>query len=126
MPPIRIIATLLLLGTAIPTAQAAPTTDRGQISVAQVFEMISRAPSDAVARNTLNAYLAGVGEATGVLVSQAQQIGAAPVHCGQSFNLDQQLAVDALSAAVPDQDKWAQTPATPIIIADMFSRAGCR
>jgi hypothetical protein len=107
-------------------AQAASSTSKGQISVAQVLEMVTRAQSDPAARTTVIAYLAGVGEATGLMVSEAQARGATPVHCTNSFNLDENVAVAALSAAAPDQSLWAETAATPIIIADMFRRAGCR
>ena len=114
---------LLLLPMA---AQAASSTSKGQISVAQVLDMVTLAKSDPAARTTVIAYLAGVGEATGLMMSEAQQRGAEPVHCTNSFNLDENVAVAALSAAAPDQSAWTETAATPIIIADMFSRAGCR
>jgi hypothetical protein len=107
-------------------AHAASSTSKGQISVAQVLEMITRAQSDAGARTTVIAYLAGVGEATGLMMSEAQARGAAPVHCSNAFNLDESVAVAALSAAAPDEAQWSETAATPIIIADMFNRAGCR
>lgn len=119
-----------LAAMALPLApiglQAASSTSKGQISVAQVLEMVTRAQSDPDARTTVIAYLAGVGEATGLLLSQAQQRGAEPLHCASSFNLDESVAVAALSAAAPDQAQWTETAATPIIVADMFSRAGCR
>ena len=108
------------------TSQAASSTSMGQVSVAQVLEMVTLSRSDPAARTTVIAYLAGVGEATGLVMAQAQQRGATPVHCTGSFNLDENAAAAALAAAVPDQSQWAETAATPIIIADMFSRAGCR
>lgn len=119
------LAAMALLLTPVAT-QAASSTSKGQISVAQVLEMVTSARSDPAARTTVIAYLAGVGEATGLMMSEAQQRGAAPVHCTNSFNLDENVAVAALSAAAPDQSAWTETAATPIIIADMFSRAGCR
>ncbi|WP_240232200.1 chlorophyllide reductase [Devosia lacusdianchii] len=119
-------AALTLLLLAVPTAaEAAPTTSKGQISVAQVVEMASRAGTDANARMTLIAYLAGVGETTGLMVSEAQQRGAKPVRCTNSFNLDENVALAALTVAAPDRERWSETPATPIIVADMFRRAGC-
>lgn len=117
---------LLLAASAMTPAHAASSTSKGQISVAQVLEMITRAQSDAGARTTVIAYLAGVGEATGLMMSEAQARGAAPVHCSNAFNLDESVAVAALSAAAPDEAQWSETAATPIIIADMFNRAGCR
>lgn len=117
-------AGLLLMATPL-MAQAAPTTSTGQISVAQVVELSSRAGTDPNARMTMIAYLAGVGEATGLMVGEAKQRGAS-VQCTRDFNLDENTALAAVAAAVPDRDKWTETPATPIIIADMFKRAGCR
>lgn len=119
------LATIALSLTPVAT-QAAASTSRGQISVAQVLEMVALAQTDPAARTSVIAYLAGVGEATGLMMSEAQQRGAEPVHCVGSFNLDENVAVAALSAAAPNQSEWTETPATPIIIADMFSRAGCR
>lgn len=119
------LATIALSLAPIAT-QAAASTSRGQISVAEVLEMVTLAKSDAGARTTVIAYLAGVGEATGLMMSEAQQRGVEPVHCTNSFSLDENVAVAALSAAAPNQSEWTETAATPIIIADMFSRAGCR
>lgn len=118
-------AGLLLIATPL-VAQAAPTTRTGQISVAQVVELVSRADADPNARMTVIAYLAGVGEASGLMLSEAQKRGADPVQCSKPFNLDDKLALAAVTAAAPDRDTWAETPATLIIIADMFKRAGCR
>jgi hypothetical protein len=118
-------AGLLLIATPL-VAQAAPTTSWGQISVAQVVELVSRASADPNARMTVIAYLAGVGEASGLMLSEAQKRGADPVQCSRAFNLDDKLALAAVTAAAPDRDTWTETPATPIIIADMFKRAGCR
>lgn len=118
------LAAFLLIAAPLAT-RAAPTTTTGQISVAQVVEMASRAGTDPNARMTVIAYLAGVGEATGLMVSEAQQRGARPVHCTSSFNLDENVALAALTVAAPDRERWSETPATPIIVADMFRRAGC-
>ncbi|MGV3577009.1 MAG: chlorophyllide reductase [Devosia sp.] len=104
---------------------AAPTTSTGRISVTQVMEMVQRARSDATARNTIVAYLAGVGETAGFMVSEAVVRGATPLKCTNSFNLSEDVALAALSAGAPDTASWAETPATPIILADLFARAGC-
>jgi hypothetical protein len=115
---------LTLLGA--PASQAAATTSKGQISVAQVIELVDRAKSDPAARMTVIAYLAGVGETTGILMAEAQQRGATPMSCSRSFTLDENVAATALTAAAPDQARWTETAATPIVIADLFARAGCR
>lgn len=115
-----------LLAATPPAAHAAATTSSGQISVAQVIEMTTLAGSDPRARMTLIAYLAGVGEATGIMATEAQNRGAKALHCRASFSLDDNAALAAVSAAVPDRAKWTETAATPIIIADMFRRADCR
>lgn len=118
-------AGLLLIATPL-VSQAAPMTSTGQISVAQVVELVSRAGADPNARMTVIAYLAGVGEASGLMIAEAQKRGADPVQCSRAFNLDENVALAAVAAAAPDRDAWTETPATPIIIADMFKRAGCR
>ena len=120
------VLALSLVALAMSPSLAAPTTSKGQISVAQVLEMADRAKSDPAARMTIIAYLAGVGETAGILLSEAQMRGAAPVTCRKSFTLDENVAVSALTAGAPDTASWAETPATPIVIADLFSRAGCR
>lgn len=123
MRPLSLIALAVLF--ALPV-QAAPTTSTGRVSVTQVLEMADRASSEAAARNALTAYLAGIGETAGVMASEAVARGAKPLTCSKSFNLSQEAVVDALSRAAPDTASWAETPATPIIIADLFARAGCK
>lgn len=126
MRPALAVFALLLAASTIASAQAASSTSKGQISVAQVLEMVTLARSDAGAGTAVIAYLAGVGETTGLMMSEAQARGAEPVHCTNAFNLNESVAVAALAAAAPDQSQWSETAATPIIVADMFSRAGCR
>lgn len=121
----RLLPLALLLLLASP-ALAAPTTSSGRISITQVMEMAERARTEPAARNTIIAYLAGLGETAGLMVSEAVARGAKPLACTGSFTLDETVAVAALSAAVPDQSSWAETPATPILLADLFARAGCR
>jgi hypothetical protein len=113
---------VLLLSTA---AHAAPTTSAGQISISQVMEMVQRSSADTAARNMLIAYLAGVGETTGVLIAEGKARGVVAMACGHSFSLSQDTAVAALKAAAPDQATWPQTAATPLILADLIARAGC-
>lgn len=103
---------------AIPAA-AAPSTSQGQISVAQVLDMVEKAPKDATARNVLTAYLGGLGEAAGMLVSLK------PGSCAKSLSLDanrvRQVLANGMAAG-----RQVETAATPIILRDMLDRAGCR
>ncbi len=121
----RTLHVLGLLALSASPVVAAPTTSSGRISVTQVMEMAQRARGDAAARDTVIAYLAGVGETAGLMVSEAVARGAAPIRCTASFTLSEETALSALAAGAPDTASWAETPATPIILADMFARAGC-
>ena len=121
----RNLPLLALLAFSVTPTLAAPTTSTGRISVTQVMEMVQLARNDATARNTVIAYLAGIGETAGLMVSEAVARGAAPLKCTSSFNLSEDVALAALSAGAPDTASWAETPATPIILADLFARAGC-
>ncbi|MGJ4855318.1 chlorophyllide reductase [Labrys sp. La1] len=103
-------------------AQAAPSTTRGQISVAQVVQMLEEAPRNAIAHQVLTAYLAGVGESAGVLVSLA----AGKAACKTSLKLDDRTVRQALAPVAADAANAAQIPATPVILRDMLTRAGCR
>lgn len=123
-PVIAILAAGLSVCAGV-AVHAAPSTNTGQISVAQVLDLAERSGSDNGARNAILAYLMGVGEASGLLLAQGRDYGLA-VTCGRSIELSQGQAVAALNAAAPDQASWAQTPATPIIIADMFARGDCK
>jgi hypothetical protein len=120
---LRLAAAFALLAPV--SIQAAPSTDTGQISISQVMEMVGRADSDAAARNMLVAYLAGVGETTGLLLAEGKARGVVAIACSRSFNLSRETAVAALLAAAPDEASWPQTAATPLILADLITRAGC-
>ncbi|UDL90871.1 hypothetical protein LGH82_06160 [Mesorhizobium sp. PAMC28654] len=63
------------------TAAAVPSTAKGQVSVGQVMEMIARADSSPIAKQTLVAYVAGVGEAAGVIVDTIGNRGSHIVSC---------------------------------------------
>lgn len=106
------------------TAVALPSTAKGQVSVAQVMEMIAKAGSSSVAKQVLVAYVAGVGESAGAILDTMGDD--APVSCRQAFSLDTGSLRIVLENGAPKQQSWAQTPATPLIIADMIKRAGCR
>jgi len=67
----RIGTALALSALMVLPVHAAPTTSTGRISVTQVMEMVDLARTDAKARNTIIAYLAGIGETAGLMVSEA-------------------------------------------------------
>ncbi|MBB3773592.1 hypothetical protein FHS55_004234 [Angulomicrobium tetraedrale] len=112
----------LSLGLALP-AQANPSTLTGAISVAQVVDLIQRSPQDNAARNAAMAYLAGVGETTGLLVAEAGQRSSVSIACARPLGISSSAALAALSRA--DKGTWDKTAATPILVEDMLSRAGC-
>ena len=116
--PAATLASLVALLLATAPAGAAPSTANGQISVAQVQAMVDRAPTDKTAQQLLTAYLAGVGEAADVTLSMG---GAS---CGTPMSLSAADVRQALRTA-GGQDP-AAVAATPIIVRDMLSRAGCR
>ncbi len=113
----------LALGLAVP-AQATPSTPTGAISVAQVVELIQRAPKDNAARNAAMAYLAGVGEATGMLVEEAARRSSGSITCSSPISISSAAALAALART--GQAQWEKTAATPILVEDMLTRAGCR
>lgn len=113
--------TLISFAVAPPAAsssQAAPSTSRGLISIAQVLEMLEKAPSDRTAQQVLTAYLAGVGEAASAVVS----MGSAT--CRTSLEMKAATVDQALRSAARSRDA-AETPATQLIVRDMLNRAGC-
>ncbi|HEY8063561.1 MAG TPA: chlorophyllide reductase [Methylosinus sp.] len=106
---------------AIPVAcpsMATPSTSRGLISVAQVMQMLEKAPTDRTAQQVLTAYLAGVGEAASAVTS----MGSAT--CRTTLSLSAANVRHALKTAASAPDT-AETPATPLIVRDMLIRAGC-
>ncbi|MBN9084980.1 MAG: hypothetical protein BGP04_06225 [Rhizobiales bacterium 62-17] len=114
-----VIAALFATGI-FASAQAAPSTSRGEISVAQVMEMLEKAPNEATARQILLAYLAGVGETTGILV---KAVGTRAT-CQGPLTLNDRAAHQALRTATR-QGNAVETPATPLLVDDMIKRAGC-
>ena len=98
---------------------AAPS---GPLSVAKILDLFDTVETDPEAGKLLFAYLSGIGESTGVLAAKAGQLGA-DLKCAHPFSLD----IDSVQAALrraggaPDQ-----RAATPVIIEDMLSRAGCQ
>ena len=118
------IAATVALPILSSTAVALPSTAKGQVSVAQVMEMMAKADSSTVAKQVLVAYVAGVGESAGAVLDTMGNN--APVSCRQAFSLDTASLRTALENRAPKQQSWTQTPATPLIVADMIKRAGCR
>ena len=122
MNAIRAALLALSLGLALPV-QATPTTPTGAISVAQVVDLIQRSPQDNAARNAAMAYLAGVGEATGLLVAEAGRRAHVSISCARPLGISSSAALAALSHT--DRGQWDKTAATPILVEDMLSRADC-
>lgn len=116
---LTLISAALLASVVAGPASAAPSTSRGQISVAQVIEMLDKAPSDRVAQQVLTAYLAGVGEAAGIAIDMGRGF------CAKTLNLTTDHVRQAISAAVGKTDV-AETSATPLIVRDMLARAKCK
>lgn len=112
----------LCAGLAFP-AHATSSTPTGAISVAQVVELLQRAPKDNAARNAAMAYLAGVGEATGLLVAEAGRRASVRVSCAKPLGISDTDALAALSGV--DQGRRDKTAATPLLVDDMLRRAGC-
>ena len=123
MNAIRIALLALSLGLALP-AQATPSTPTGAISIAQVVDLIQRSPQDNAARNAAMAYLAGVGETTGLMVAEARRRASVSISCQRPLGISSSAALAALSRA--DKATWGRTAATPILVEDMLTRAGCR
>jgi hypothetical protein len=127
--PIRRLAALSIAAAclaAIPVAAATPSTSKGQISVAQVMDILDRAPSDGHAAQLLTAYLGGLGETAGIMVSATNASGQPYVTCERSLALDDKLVRSMLKKAAPDKASWGETAATPLIVSALVSRAGCR
>jgi hypothetical protein len=122
-----VVAALMLAAAATSPALAeTPSTPTGSISVAQVMDILDRASSERAALQLLQAYLGGVGEAAGVLVSATDQNGSRYASCDRSITLDEALVRDAIARAAPEKSNWTETPATPIIVNAMMQQAGCR
>lgn len=117
---------LLFALSAAPALAATPSTSTGQISVAQVMDVVSRAGSDGDAAMLLAAYLGGLGETAGVLLSATDAAGKPYVTCERSMALDAKLVSAVLKKAAPDKASWSETAATPLIVSALVSRAGCR
>lgn len=107
-----------------PPAMAVSSTSAGEISIAQVADLLRRSAGDNAARNAAMAYLAGVGETAGVLMAQSGRRAGGGITCAAPLRMSSDAAVAALSRT--DRTKWAETAATPVLVNDMLKRAGCR
>jgi hypothetical protein len=117
---------LLLVAVTGPAIAATASTSKGQISVAQVMEMLDRADTDKHAGQLLYAYLGGVGESAGVLLNATDAKGKPYVTCSKPMALDATLVRDVLSNGAPSAKSWGETAATPLLVNALVSMAGCR
>ena len=118
-PAIILVTFVAALSLAYSSLAATPSTSRGLISVAQVMQMMEKAPADRTVQQILTAYLAGVGEAASTVA------GMGSATCLRSLSLDVSNVGQVLKVAAAGQDA-AETPATPLIVQDMLDRAGCK
>ena len=126
MPIRRLAATVLLAFAVAPAMAETPSTSTGRVSVAQVMDALDRAGSDDKAAQLLTAYLAGLGESAGILLSATNAEGKPYVTCERPVALDDKLVRAVLKKAAPDKAIWTETAATPLIVSALVSRAGCR
>jgi len=117
---------LLLVAASAPAIAATASTSKGQISVAQVMQMLDRAGNDKHAGQLLYAYLGGVGEAAGVLLNATDAKGNAYVTCSKPMALDAGLVRDVLANGAPNAKSWGETAATPLLVNALVGMAGCR
>ncbi|KRE09298.1 hypothetical protein ASE63_21560 [Bosea sp. Root381] len=118
----KLAVALIPFAAVIPAASpsiATPSTSHGQISVAQVMQMLEKAPSDRTAQQVMTAYLAGVGETASAVVSMGRAT------CRTALGLDAANIGKVLKTAAAGQNV-AEIPATPLIVRDMLNRAGCK
>lgn len=121
----RMIVAGLLVAVTLPAVAATSSTSGGRISVAQVMDILDRAGSDGHAAQLLQAYLGGLGESAGVLISATDATGKPYVTCERSMALDAGLVKKVLAKAAPDKRSWGETAATPLIVNALVTRAGC-
>ncbi len=118
---LRIAFALAIATALVPTVSPAAQVP-GPITVKQVLELFDTTDSDTEAGKLLFAYLSGIGETAGAVIAEARKSGAFS-NCTGSLSLDGTSVESALRQAGGDS---ATRAATPVIIADMFERAGCR
>ncbi len=116
----RIALALAVASSFASVSSAAPPP--GPITVKQVLDLFDTIDTDQEAGKLLFAYLSGIGETTGVLISEARKTGAY-AGCSGPLSLDGTSVEAALRASGGDS---ATRPATPVIVADMLARASCQ
>ena len=119
-----VLTTTLVAATLAHPSHAATSTSTGQVSVTQVVEMIDKSGSDRAFRNIALAYLAGVGETAGLLIEEGVRRGM-PMVCSTHLELSATQALAAVKAS-GEEATWQEIAATPVIVADMLARAGCK
>lgn len=118
-----VLGSIIIVAAVSLPAFAASSTSNGQVSVAQVVDMIDKSASDGTSRNISIAYLSGVGEAAGLLIQEAAKRGIS-LQCSGRLELSASHALNAVKTST-DESQWQEMAATPIIVADMLARAGC-
>lgn len=116
---------LLLAVTLLSPATAAPTTSTGQVSVAQLVEALHGAAADPVKAQVLTAYLAGLGETVGIMLAGSANYGA-KISCQRAIAVDSKLVEAAIKRVGGGEPAYAETAASPILVAELLDRAGCR
>lgn len=120
--PLKIVApSCLAMALALAPPLATAATAASALSVAKVLDLFDTVESDPEAGKLLFAYLSGVGETAGILVEMAGQYGAS-LSCTSALTLDGDTVQSALRRAGGAPET---RDATPVIIEDMFRRAGC-
>lgn len=117
---------ILFAAVAAPAIAATSSTSNGQISVAQVMQMLDRADGDKQAGQLLQAYLGGLGESAGVLLNATDAKGKPYVTCSKPMSLNSGMVRDVLANGAPDKQNWGETAATPLLVNALVSMAGCR
>lgn len=87
--------------------------------------MAGKAKENPMAMQVLMAYLGGVGETAGILLSAKDANGRAYVTCRHKFSMDESSMVAALKSVAPDAASQAVTAATPILVNVIVTRAEC-
>lgn len=115
---------LLALLALLTPASAASSTSSGQVSVAQLVQALEGA-ADPLKGQVLTAYLAGVGEAVGIMLAGSASYGAT-ITCKRAIAVDEKVIKAAIKRAPGGEAAYAETPASPLLVAELLDRAGCR
>lgn len=89
------------------------------------MEMAGKAKENPMAMQVLMAYLTGVGETAGILLSAKGPNGQAYVTCRGELSMDESAMVAALEGAAPDAASQAVTAATPVLVNVIMMRGKC-